>query len=314
MSLTLTGIAASPGGTDVLRGVDLDVPTGTCLAVLGPSGAGKTTLLRVVAGLERPTAGHVEVDGTGLDGTPPDRRKLAVVFQDARLFPNMSVAENVGFPLKMAGADADERRRRAAEMLAEVGLVAFDGRRPRTLSGGEAQRVALARALVTEPRALLLDEPFAAVDPERRDDLRRLVNRLRRDHKLTTLLVTHDRDDAALLGDHVAVLLDGVIAQAGEVREVFDRPISPAVAEFVGCDVEVIVDGIRHVTRPEHVVLGTGPYRGTVTAVHPASDHVRVELTGGEGMPQVTSRVAVHDAPDVGATVAFDLPHLHPLP
>lgn len=313
MSLSLTGIHAAPGGTEVLRGVDLRVEPGRCLTVLGPSGAGKTTLLRVVAGLERPTSGTVEVDGTGLDGTPPDRRGLAVVFQDARLFPAMSVAENVGFPLKMAGADADERRRRAAEMLAEVGLVAFDGRRPRTLSGGEAQRVALARALITQPRALLLDEPFAAVDPERRGELRTLVDRLRRAHDLTTLMVTHDRDDAAALGDRVAVLLDGTIAQVGDVRDVFDRPSSIEVARFVGCDVEVTIDGRRHVTRPEHVTLGAGPHHGEVRDLQPAADHVAVHLTAA-GLGDVVARVSVHDAPARGDVVAFDLPSLHPLP
>ncbi len=312
MSLRIHGVSAAPGGAPVLRGVDLVVGAGSCTAVLGPSGAGKTTLLRVVAGLEPATAGRVVLDGDELHATPPERRDVAVVFQDARLFPAMDVADNVAFPLRMAGVGRDERTRRAAERLAEVGLAGFERRRPRDLSGGEAQRVALARALVGEPAALLLDEPFAAVDPERRDELRALVDRLRRDHDLTTLLVTHDRDDAAMLGDRIGVLLDGRIRQEGPPREVFDRPATEAVARFVGCDVLVRLEGVLHATRPERVVLGRGPHRATVVDVRPAADHARVDLEL-LGQP-ITARCGLGDElPAVGASVAIDLPGAHPL-
>ncbi|MFT5223985.1 MAG: putative spermidine/putrescine transport system ATP-binding protein, partial [Glaciecola sp.] len=205
MSLSLRGVVATAGAATILRGVDLDVPDGSAMAVLGPSGAGKTTLLRVIAGLQPTSDGTVSVDGSSINDVATQDRNLALVFQDARLFPSMDVAANVGFPLRMTAGRDGTSTVLVAEALACVGLDGFGPRKVRGLSGGEQQRVALARALVGSPRLLLLDEPFGAVDPDRRAELRSLVNRLRTERRMTTLLVTHDRDDAALVGDEIAI-------------------------------------------------------------------------------------------------------------
>lgn len=218
----------------MLRGVNLAIPSGGRLALVGPSGAGKTTLLRVVAGLEPSASGRVEADGQALDGLPPHRRPIAMVFQDPRLLPNMDVAENVAFGLRASGVGRRERRARADALLAQVGLDGLGRRGVRGMSGGEAQRVALARALCPEPRLLLLDEPMASVDPDRREALRRLILRLQGERRVTTLIVTHDRDEAAEMGQKIALMIEGRIVQCDTPRRLFLEPASPAVARFFG--------------------------------------------------------------------------------
>jgi ABC-type Fe3+/spermidine/putrescine transport system ATPase subunit len=218
----------------VLRGVDLEVPDGGRLALVGPSGAGKTTLLRVIAGLEPSASGRVEAGGQVLDGLPPHRRPIAMVFQEPRLLPNMDAAENVAFALRAAGVGRRERRARADALLAEVGLDGLGRRSVRGMSGGEQQRVALARALCPQPRLLLLDEPMASVDPDRREALRRLILRLQAERRVTAVIVTHDRDEAAEMGEEIALMIEGRIVQRDSPRNLFLRPSSPAVARFFG--------------------------------------------------------------------------------
>lgn len=218
----------------MLRGVDLEIPAGGRLALVGPSGAGKTTLMRVIAGLEPVTSGSVEADGRILDGLAPHRRPIAMVFQEPRLLPNMDVAENVAFALRAARVGRRERRARADALLAEVGLDGLGRRGVRGMSGGEQQRVALARALCPEPRLLLLDEPMASVDPDRRQALRRLILGLQAQRRVTTLIVTHDRDEAAEMGETIALMIEGRIVQCDTPRNLFLRPGSPAVARFLG--------------------------------------------------------------------------------
>lgn len=312
MSLEVRSLDAAPGGEPVLHGLDLTVPTGTCTAVLGPSGTGKTTLLRVIAGLERPTAGTVHLAGDDVTSRAPEQRDVAVVFQDARLFPSMTVHENVAFPLRMAGRDADLLEV-VTDALRTVGLAGFHGRDVGTLSGGEAQRVALARALVRRPKLLLLDEPFAAVDPSLRDDLRTLVDRIRRDEGLTTVLVSHDRDDAVRLGDRVAILLDGTIVQDGTPREVLDQPATAAVARFVGCEVVGREDGQILWSRPEHVWLGMGSRTATVASTSESSSHTRVELQTDDDRT-IVAHVPPSRAPQPGEVVHYELRRVHRLP
>ncbi|MGH2724981.1 MAG: ABC transporter ATP-binding protein [Actinomycetota bacterium] len=218
----------------MVRGVILEVPAATLTVVAGPSGAGKTTLLRAVAGLEREVLGTIEVTGRDVGGIPAHRRGVALMFQQPRLFPNLSVLDNVAFGLQAAGVDRRRRRTEAMELLEQVGLEDFAGRSPRGLSGGEQQRVALARALAVSPELLLLDEPLSAVDPHRRGELRRLMASLPRRRGITTLYVTHDREEAAELGDRIAVMLEGRIVQHDPPEELFERPASPAVARFFG--------------------------------------------------------------------------------
>ncbi len=225
--------AYSPG-VPVLRAVDLAVGPGAVVALLGPSGCGKTTLLRTIAGLERPDAGEVVVGDqvltSGATVVPPERRRIGMVFQDWALFPHLSVAANVGY-----GLDRDERRRgRVEESLALVGLEGLGGRRPGTLSGGQQQRVALARALAPRPSVLLLDEPFSNLDTALRVEVRTEVHRLLVDLGVTTIFVTHDQEEAFVLGDEVAVMRDGVIEQQATPAELYAQPASAWVAGFVG--------------------------------------------------------------------------------
>lgn len=232
--LTLAGLRLAYDGAPVLDGLDLEVPAGELVALLGPSGAGKTSTLRLVAGLGAPDAGDVLLDGHSLLALPPQRRPVAVVFQSPLLFPHLSAGDNVAFGLRLRGVGRAERRRRAAAALARVHLPGAADRRVAELSGGERQRVALARALVLEPAVLLLDEPFAALDPALRAQLGALVAELVRDVGVSTLLVTHDQEEAAVLADRVAVLLDGRVRQCAPPRQLYARPATLSVARFLG--------------------------------------------------------------------------------
>ena len=234
-SIEIAGVGKSFGGTEVLRGVDLAIATGELVALLGPSGCGKTTLLRCLAGLERPDAGSVWLAGRRLSGpggawVSPERRRVGMVFQDAALFPHLDVAANVGYGLPRAERGGS----RVRESLDLVGLGDLGQRMPSTLSGGQQQRVALARALAMRPAAILLDEPFAALDAPLRVQLRAEVRALLAELGVTAVFVTHDQEEAFQMGDRVAVMLEGSIAQVGSPTELYELPCSREVAEFVG--------------------------------------------------------------------------------
>jgi thiamine transport system ATP-binding protein len=230
----LRGVHKSFGAQPVLDGIDLRVDDGTTLALLGPSGSGKSTLLRIVAGLERPEDGTVRLGGEDITTRPVHRRGVGVVFQDQALFPHLDVAGNVGFGLRMAGVERAEQSRRVAEALHLVGLPGYEGRDPATLSGGEAQRVALARALAPRPAVVLLDEPLAALDQLLRERLLVELRSVFDESAVTVIAVTHDPTEAAALGDRIAVLRGGRIAQVGTPGAVIATPVSAAVAGLVG--------------------------------------------------------------------------------
>ena len=221
-------------GPDVLDDVEVTVDAGSHLALLGPSGCGKTTLLRAIAGLEPLTAGEIKLGDEVVSGPgrhlPPERRRVGMVFQDWALFPHMSVAGNVGYGLPRA----DRAGHRVDEVLEMVGLAGLGDRAPHTLSGGQQQRVALARALAPRPSVLLLDEPFSNLDSALRVEVRTEVHRLLTELDVTTVFVTHDQDEAFILGDHVAVMSEGRIRQFGTPAELYARPVDPWVAQFVG--------------------------------------------------------------------------------
>ena len=243
----LQEIVASYDGSPVVDRVDLVVEPGTLTALLGPSGCGKTTTLKVVAGLLPAVSGDVRIDGASVLRLPAEKRPVAMVFQQPLLFPHLSVGDNVGFGLRMRRVAKPERRRRVIEALELVRLGELAERRVGEMSGGQEQRVALARALVTEPRVLLLDEPFSALDASLRVEIRDLVRGLQQQLGLTTLFVTHDQEEAVALADQIVLLTDGRVAQAGPPRAFYDAPASLAVARFFGGRNEV----------PAQVVNGT---------------------------------------------------------
>jgi ABC-type Fe3+/spermidine/putrescine transport system ATPase subunit len=253
-SVSVEGLTAGYGRGHILESITLSIDPGELVCLLGPSGCGKSTLLRVMAGLHPPETGEIRIAGRVVNGLTAERRRLAMVFQRPLLFPWLSVAENIGFGLKMQKVAKEQIRRKVSEALQMVQLEGYADRRPSELSGGQAQRVALARALVTTPDLLLLDEPFSALDENLRGEMRHLVRRLQRELCITTIFVTHDQTEAALLADRIALLLDGRLAQFDPPRQFFTAPKSPEVARFFGWQL-VESPGGTIALRPELVRL-----------------------------------------------------------
>lgn len=222
------------GDVVALQSLDLSVGSGEFLSLLGPSGCGKTTALRVIAGFESADGGQVLLDGKDVSTVPANRRDMGMVFQAYSLFPNMTARENVEFGLRIRRADRQERRRRAAELLDLVGLQHVADRYAHQMSGGQQQRVALARALAIEPRVLLLDEPLSALDAKVRLQLREEIHRIQAQLGITTLYVTHDQEEALSVSDRVVVLSQGQIEQVGTPADIYARPATVFVAEFIG--------------------------------------------------------------------------------
>jgi putative spermidine/putrescine transport system ATP-binding protein len=316
--LRLEDISHRFGDVLAVRDINLDIAGGELVALLGPSGCGKSTLLRIVSGFIRQSSGRVLFDGEPVDHLPPSRRGAGIVFQNYALFPHMTVAENVAYGLE---AQKWPRRRigpRVAEMLALVHMSEFAGRKPRQLSGGQQQRVALARCLATDPKVLLLDEPFGALDKNLRLDMQIEVKRLQREYGITTILVTHDQEEALSMADRIAVMARGSIEQVSSPTEIYDRPKTLFVNQFVG-SANVIAgefmraqDGVAAVrvgegallkveeapqlaagapvlvsVRPEQLRLdaapGEGRIAGVVKAVMPLGPHVVYEVETQSG-------------------------------
>ena len=234
MKLSVRGLIRRFGPVMALAGVDLDVEEGEFLTILGPSGSGKTTLLKAVAGFEVPDEGDVRLGGQDITLVPPRRRDVGMVFQNYALFPHLTVARNVAFPLEMRRLSRDDIARQVDEALRLVELGTYGDRMPRQLSGGQQQRVALARAIVFGPRLLLLDEPFGALDRKLREALQLEVRRLQRRLKLTTLFITHDQEEALIMSDRIAVMNEGRLEQIGKPDELYARPANRFVADFLG--------------------------------------------------------------------------------
>ena len=237
--LRVEGLSAPFGGGPGLEGISLDVGSGERLAVVGASGAGKTTLLRAVAGLAPLSGGRVEIGGREVTHLPPERRDAVYLHQTPLLFPHLSVGENVAFALRVRSAAEGEVRERVDALLRAVGLEGFGARMPRTLSGGQRHRVALARAMAARPRLLLLDEPLSSLDPALRQEVREAIVHVQEEQRPALVLVTHDLDEAGVMGHRVAVLLDRRLAQVAPPGELFARPASLAVARFLGIPNEV---------------------------------------------------------------------------
>lgn len=313
MDIAVRGVSMRFGGFQALSGIDLQVRSGELLALLGPSGSGKTTLLRVIAGLEAPDTGSVFLDGTECTGLHVRERGIGFVFQHYALFKTMTVADNIGFALRMKGCAKREIAERVEELVSLFRLDGLSSRFPSELSGGQRQRVALARALAAEPRVLLLDEPFGSLDAKVRQELRRWLRRLHEEIAVTTIFVTHDQEEALEVADRIVVMNAGRIEQSGTPEEVFNAPASEFVMEFLGNvnvfhgrveggraylgEFEFDVPGERFVEpraakayfRPHELEItrlapDSACFRARVVHVNPAGSRVRVEVErpGGE--------------------------------
>jgi sulfate transport system ATP-binding protein len=292
MSIDAQNIHKAFGSFAALVGVDLHVPAGRLVALLGPSGSGKTTLLRIIAGLEYADAGSGAIlfDGEDVTAVPPGRRKVGFVFQHYALFRHLSVFENVAFGLRVRPRherpDEEGIAERVRRLLDLVQLPGLDRRYPSQLSGGQRQRVALARALAVEPRVLLLDEPFGALDARVRKELRRWLRRLHDEIHLTTVFVTHDQEEALEIADEVVIMNQGRVEQTGTPQLVYDQPASPFVYQFLG-NVNVLrapvgADGGGH--------LG-GIVRDGHIYVRPQDIAVAPHASGGEGLSAVLRHI-----------------------
>jgi spermidine/putrescine ABC transporter ATP-binding subunit len=217
-----------------VRGLSLEIGSGEFLTLLGPSGSGKTTTLMMIAGFETPTDGDIAIDGRSVISLPPHRRNIGMVFQNYALFPHLTVADNIAFPLKQRGMKRADRMRLVVESLAMMRLPGYEARYPRQLSGGQQQRIALARAIVFQPRLLLMDEPLGALDKQLRESLQLEMRRLHAELGITFIYVTHDQEEALTMSDRIAVMNEGRIVQLGRPEDLYDRPANRFVASFIG--------------------------------------------------------------------------------
>ncbi len=291
--VTLRGLAKSYRETLVVRDVDLEIDEGEFVVLLGPSGCGKTTTLRMIAGLTQPTTGSISIGDADETSLPPRKRNVGMVFQDYALFPNMTVAENIGFGLVERRVPRPEIARRIAAMLALIRMEDYSARYPAQLSGGQQQRVALARALAYEPRVLLMDEPLGALDQKLREEMQRELARIQRSLRITTVFVTHDQQEAMTLADRIVVMNHGRIEQCGTPHALYREPQTLFIAGFIGrqnalpgvaeavsqhhvtvrladgsvieaVNKETVAAGARVVcvVRPEHIAVGIAPIAG----------------------------------------------------
>jgi sulfate transport system ATP-binding protein len=305
MGIEANGVTKRFGEFSALSDVDLSVPSGQLTALLGPSGGGKSTLLRIIGGLEDPDAGTIEIDGVDATRVPAQRRNVGFVFQHYAAFKHLSVFRNVAFGLEIRRRPKDEIRRRVGELLDLVHLEQFADRLPSQLSGGQRQRMALARALATEPRVLLLDEPFGALDAQVRKELRDWLRRLHDEMHVTTLFVTHDREEAMEVSDRLVVINAGRIEQVGSPTELYDKPANDFVMSFLGPVTRL--DG--RLVRPHDIDVFPEPaddaVRSTVVRVQRIGFEVRAELAAGDSRPwvQLTRGQAESFGIETGRTV-----------
>jgi multiple sugar transport system ATP-binding protein len=313
----LRGVRKIFNKTEVLHGIDLDVGNGEFVVFVGPSGCGKSTLLRLICGLDDVTAGTIAIDGEIVNDVPPARRGIAMVFQSYALYPHMSVAQNMGYSLRLAGTPKVEIARRvnaAAEILRLAPLLE---RKPRQLSGGQRQRVAIGRAIVREPRIFLFDEPLSNLDAALRVDMRTEIARLKARLGTTMIYVTHDQTEAMTLADKIVVLNAGRVEQVGSPLELYREPANRFVATFIGSPrmnllpATVIEGGAVDVLGGWRLPLGLQTARGDAVEVGVRAEHLRLAETAGPGALAGTVAMVEHLGADLFAHVA--VPGLDPL-
>jgi len=255
--IEITGLNKSFGqgasAFHALSGIDLSIGSGEFFTLLGPSGCGKTTLLRIIAGFEEPSTGVLKINGKEVTGLGPSKRPINTVFQSYALFPHMSVADNIGFGLKMLGKPKSEIKSTVAEMLQLVRMEAMADRLPSEISGGQQQRVALARALAPRPRVLLLDEPLSALDLKLRKEMQSELKRLQAETGITFVFVTHDQEEALTMSDRIAVMSAGEILQLGPPQEIYNAPVNRFVADFIG-DTNFLILRVKEIGNGEAVL------------------------------------------------------------
>jgi putative spermidine/putrescine transport system ATP-binding protein len=306
--VSLEGIRKTYGDVVAVDSVDLTVADGEFFTLLGPSGSGKTTTLRVIAGFERPDTGRVTLGGADITQQPPYARDVNTVFQDYALFPHMTVAENVGYGLKVKGVPRRERATQVAEVLKMVRLDGYGDRKPVQLSGGQRQRVALARSIVNQPKVLLLDEPLGALDLKLRQEMQVFLKALQRDLGMTFIYVTHDQEEALTMSDHVAVFNEGRIEQVGSPLDVYARPATEFVAGFVGTSNILERNGRRFSVRPERIELNGHGEPATVADVVfvGAFTRILVDTEAGERLTIVRQDTSSGLAPGARVNVSWN--------
>ena len=316
-SLSLHRLVKHYGATPAVRGVDIEIGDGEFVALVGPSGCGKSTLLRLIAGLESVTSGEIRLGARVIDDVAPRDRNIAMVFQNYALYPHMSVAQNLGFALKLQGVAPAEIQRRVRQAAETLGLQALLERRPRQLSGGQRQRVAMGRAIVRQPQAFLFDEPLSNLDAQLRVQMRTEIRALHQRLGTTTVYVTHDQVEAMTMADRIVVLRDGVVEQIGAPLELYDRPANAFVAGFIGSPAMNLIPGRLEIdagraavrtddglllplagtpqAQPGQPVLyGARPEHFVIDAEHGLPTEVRVvEPTGSE--TQIAARLGTRD-------------------
>ncbi|MBD8505631.1 TOBE-like domain-containing protein [Hoyosella sp. G463] len=298
--ITVTDVRKNYGDFVALDGINLDIPSGSLTALLGPSGSGKSTLLRSIAGLESPDSGIITISGEDVTGVPPQKRGIGFVFQHYAAFKHMTVRDNIAFGLRIRRRPKNEINDRVDELLRIVGLDGFQRRYPSQLSGGQRQRMALARALAVDPKVLLLDEPFGALDAKVRADLREWLRRLHDEVHVTTVLVTHDQEEALDVADRIAVMNRGNIEQVGSPDDLYERPANDFVMSFLGPVATINGNLVRphdlHLDRIFH----PGAVEATVDRIVRLGFEVRVELAPLNGDPRLSAQITRGDADDLG--------------
>lgn len=295
-----------------LDGISFSVADGETLVVLGPSGAGKTTLLRVIAGLESADAGSIVIDDSDVTNLPPERRRVAIVFDQDALFPHLSVSENLAFAMHLQRREKSAIVERIAQTAQDLGIGTHLTKRPAALSAGERQRASLARAVLSDPRVLLLDEPLSHLEPALRAQVRRSFAEFSKSFGGAAIHVTHDHAEALSAGDRLAILIEGKIVQCDKPQRVYDYPATTAVAKFFGSPpMNLLEDGAETIgIRPEHVALENGgTLIGRVRTVESTGADAFVSLATAKG--ELLARVAALSAPRVGDDVAVSLPEAH---
>jgi putative spermidine/putrescine transport system ATP-binding protein len=324
--LMIKDLTLSYGDSVAVADLNFDVEDGEFVSLLGPSGCGKTTTMRSIAGLLEPTAGQIFLGGQDITKVPPNKRDIGLVFQSYALFPHLAVFDNVAFGLKLKGVRGGELTRLVDEALASVGLSGYAKRLPKELSGGQQQRVALARSIVVRPRLLLLDEPLSNLDARLRIEMRAELGRLQRDLKLTMIYVTHDQSEALALSDRVIVMNKGRIEQVGPPGDIYERPQTAFVAQFMGFENIVTVQAGRAcgrdgtvsdiamdvpfttlAWRPAAVVLGAGPIPGTIRAAAYLGQSVEYLVDTPLGIIKIETPASAARA-GLGSDVRIDLP------